>query len=234
MAVQALEGIMIVEDFLDPDRCQLLVDYAARQAPIPLGVVDHGRTNTRKVASTVNRKARDSQKIPIDGIKTMLESLFVNVFTEHVEPFYQERIEWWEQPQLLRYVTGGRYGAHADGGRWVKQEDGTITWHRSLDRDISVLLYLNDAFTGGALRFPKLNFSLQPRPGLLVAFPSTGQYLHGALPTESGVRYALVSWAAWIGTPRVREKPPYGAIFMKEARAALLKASLIRNLDGYL
>ncbi|MDE3060152.1 MAG: 2OG-Fe(II) oxygenase [Pseudomonadota bacterium] len=143
----------------------------------------------------------------------MLREIFYNIYTKHVEPFYGVEIEWWEKPQLLCYLQGGKYGAHADADQW--QQGGK--WKRNHDRDVSVLLYLNDDFTGGKLNFPNQKLKVQPEPGLLVAFPSHHEYLHGAEPTESGVRYALVSWAAIKGLPRLREPPP-ATVFMREFR----------------
>ncbi len=70
-----------------------------------------------------------------------------------------------------------------------------MVWRRHLDRDVSFILYVNDAFTGGKLRFPGQDLEITPKEGLLVAFPSSAAYLHEAEPTESGQRFALVSWA---------------------------------------
>ena len=75
------------------------------------------------------------------------------------------------------------------------------------NRDVSVLLYLNDKFSGGNLHFPTQNVEIRPEPGLFVAFPSS--YLHAALPVDSGERLVIVSWSAAIGTSRIkRAKPP--------------------------
>ncbi|MCA9540819.1 MAG: 2OG-Fe(II) oxygenase, partial [Myxococcales bacterium] len=63
--------------------------------------------------------------------------------------------------------------------------------------------------------FPRLGCRVQPRKGMLVAFPSDHRYEHAAEPTESGRRYALVSWAALRGTARSRTQLPYSAVIVR-------------------
>lgn len=215
----AAHRILIVEHFLTDSECREICAYANEQKRERLGVVNFEKTTTKKVESVVDTKARDTFKVPIEGIETRLKSIFLRMFESYIEPFYNVQIEWWERPQLLCYTAGGKYGVHADADHWVKDESPKGGhWVRTHDRDISVLIYLNDEFTGGLLDFPNHGFKIQPKPGMLVAFPSHGEYLHGAEPTESGVRYALVSWSAAMGVPKVREKAPYKSVFMKDVR----------------
>lgn len=212
-------GILLVERFFKPYLCQTLIEYAETQTPVRVGVVDHGKTNQQKVVTQVDTKARDSQRIPIDAIEEVLGEIFFNAFLHHVMPYYKVVIDWWERPQFMRYLKGGKYGVHADAEHCCTSESGKQFWKRTLDRDISVLLYLNDTFTGGELDFPDQKYRIKPKPGLLVAFPSTHEFQHAALPTTGGVRYALVSWAAAKSMPRVREKPPYASVYLEDMLA---------------
>ena len=104
---------------------------------------------------------------------------------------------------------GGQYSVHADAHIWMSEEKN---WNQVLDRDLSLLLYINSEFEGGRLIFPNCNFTIAPSRGLLVAFPSDWRYIHGAYPVTKGVRYAIVSWAAAKGGPRVNPTPPDTAI----------------------
>jgi predicted 2-oxoglutarate/Fe(II)-dependent dioxygenase YbiX len=83
---------------------------------------------------------------------------------------------------------------------------------RLRDRDLSLLIYLNDDFTGGGLTFTHFNFHFRPEPGDLLVFPSDNRYVHQAEKVESGVRYVIVSWAALKGVPRVAGQPPENAV----------------------
>jgi len=118
---------------------------------------------------------------------------------------------WFEAPQLLKYNVGGFYAAHSDADSY---EPETGRWRQDLDRDISMLLYLNDEFEGGDLSFDYFNYRLRPKPGMLVWFPSDARYFHGANPVTAGTRYAIVSWAAFSDTPKIREVLPRHAVVL--------------------
>jgi hypothetical protein len=204
--------ILQVDGFLDAETCRALCEYAKTQNPAPLGVVDGDKSTDHKIVSKVDKETRDTYAIPIQGIEDRLRSIFYRVVTEQIEPFYAIEMEWWEKPQFLYYQKGGKYKPHVDSDRWQPRPGGGGAWVRDLDRDISVLIYLNDAFTGGGLHFPSYDLTITPKPGLLVAFPSHSGYKHGAEETLSGERYVLVSWMARRGMAKLRP-PAYGTIF---------------------
>jgi predicted 2-oxoglutarate/Fe(II)-dependent dioxygenase YbiX len=215
----APDQVLIVENFIDADLCRMFCEHAETQRAEKLTVLDFHKTTEQQVASTLDTRIRDSHRIMTDYLDDIELELFYNIFAQYVEPFFNLRIEWWEKPQFMRYEAGGRYAAHADNEQAFYDPDGVKQWTRTFDRDISVLLYLNDAFTGGSLYFPNQNYTLKPKPGLLVAFPSHHGFVHEAQPTESGLRYVVVSWAAAEGVPRVRPSPPWGSHFMRDHRA---------------
>lgn len=74
----------------------------------------------------------------------------------------------------------------------------------AVDRDISLLLCLNDEYEGGELHFKRLSWTLRPRAGMLVRFPSDVRYEHMAKLVTKGYRYTIVSWAAATGVERVQ------------------------------
>lgn len=76
------------------------------------------------------------------------------------------------ETHLVRYAPGDYYVPHSDTGL-----------HRG-DRYFTAICYLNDDFTGGRTSFQQLNYSVTPRCGKAVVFPST--YLHCAEPVLSG------------------------------------------------
>ena len=77
-----------------------------------------------------------------------------------------------------------------------------------------MLIYLSNDFEGGELSFYKLNYQIRPQAGAVVLFPSDHRYLHQAETVKKGVRYAIVSWSAVKGIPKVACKPPECAIFL--------------------
>jgi hypothetical protein len=59
------------------------------------------------------------------------------------------------------------------------------------------LIYLNTSgvdYQGGSLRLPALGRTIEPRAGLLVAFPSGRRHVHEVTRVEAGVRRALAIW----------------------------------------
>ncbi|MCF6225337.1 MAG: 2OG-Fe(II) oxygenase [Xanthomonadales bacterium] len=105
------------------------------------------------------------------------------------------------------------YKAHADSDIFDVDLD---IWYKTLDRSVNLLIYLNDDYTGGAIKFNTFNFRYQPKKGDLLFFPSDFRYMHEAEKVESGVRYALVSWSALSNTPRVMSGRPSNSIVLDE------------------
>ena len=63
-----------------------------------------------------------------------------STFKELAEKCAGEKMDWYEPPQLLRYNPGGYYYAHADSEHL---DPNNRTWHKVIDRDLSLLIYLN-------------------------------------------------------------------------------------------
>jgi hypothetical protein len=57
---------------------------------------------------------------------------------------------------------------------------------------MSIVLYINDDYNGGNLRFIDHDFEVKPKAGSLLVFPSTEDYTHGVETVEPGpTRYAI-------------------------------------------
>lgn len=74
---------------------------------------------------------------------------------------------------MLRYEPGGFYLHHADSCLF---ELADRTWYKVQDRDLSMLIYLNDDFVGGGLTFVKFNFHYRPRVGFTSGNPQSVQH----------------------------------------------------------
>lgn len=215
------QKILIVSDAVDIKTCQFFCDYTNERmnSRIQARIGALGDYQSSDAALEHNMNIRDAYRILTNEIPdSLLRSIICNALTTYVEPFYKVKVEWWEEPNLLLYTKGGKYEPHTDADIGYADIDGKTKWGRALDRDISILLYLNDGFTGGLLSFPGYNIKIQPKPGMLVAFPSSSEYMHAAEPTETGCRLVLVSWAALEGVPRVSSKHPFDVVYMKQCR----------------
>ena len=101
-----------------------------------------------------------------------------------------------EAPTFLAYRTGDFYRPHYD-----RPEPGDLVAGAARARQVSVVMFLNDDYAGGALMLYGLvadaawrdyGFAVTPEPGLLIAFPS--DRLHEVTPVISGERYTVVTW----------------------------------------
>jgi predicted 2-oxoglutarate/Fe(II)-dependent dioxygenase YbiX len=210
LTVDNYPEILVIKDFIDNDICNILCDFANKQKGHKISVV--GEKNAKGGVSTyVNTEVRDTAYISTDEVDDVVNEIMFNIFHDQVQPHFKVEIDWWEKSQLLAYDQGGKYHTHADSDNY---DVATQSWKKCMDRDISVLLYLNEEFTGGHLHFKNQNISVRPSRGLLVAFPSDARYEHAAQPVESGKRYVLVSWARVKNVPRVLASPPYGVTYM--------------------
>jgi len=92
---------------------------------------------------------------------------------------------------LAALREGGFHEAHADNEKYVG--DKWIPNHTP-QRDYTAIVYLNSDFSGGDLCFPEHNVCICPECGLLVAFPSSGDFVHGVARVSRGTRYSMPVW----------------------------------------
>jgi Rps23 Pro-64 3,4-dihydroxylase Tpa1-like proline 4-hydroxylase len=105
---------------------------------------------------------------------------------ELTDPVYPETVI------LAAIGTGGHHSRHADNCRQNEQGDWVV--NHTPHRDISAICYLNEEFDGGEIFFEEAQMTVEPRRGLLVAFPSDAAHVHEVLPVRGGVRYTMPIW----------------------------------------
>lgn len=194
-------GMMIVENFLESSFCDSLIRQTNLLHSQKATIVSSGHQGKQELVVENDRK---TDVFGLGDYDQQVKARFIDFFESEFKKNYKDRIEWLEQPQLLRYQTGGFYHYHADSEAW-KRNLGQ--WRRVMNRDYSFLLYLNDDFEGGEILFPNFEFELKPKKGLFVCFPSDHRFIHKVVPTRQGVRYVIVTWAAKENTQLVGQKP---------------------------
>lgn len=154
----------------------------------------------------VNKEIRDTHHLhQTPTITRTLRRILKASIGSIIEPFYNIRIRDWEPLQLLHYGQGGHYIPHVDAETLYSDEDGLELWEKTLDRDVSVVYFINDDFVGGELFFPNLDLLIKPEAGALVCFPSDHNYIHGVKPVTSGRRFSVVTWMRVKGMPGLDE-----------------------------
>jgi predicted 2-oxoglutarate/Fe(II)-dependent dioxygenase YbiX len=150
----------------------------------------------------VNRSIRDTQEVDLpDTIRQLLTRIDDECIRAFINPFYGVAVADREPSQILHYGVGGHYIPHVDAETLYTDEDGIELWEKTLDRDLSLVYFLNDDFEGGELFFPALDLVIEPVVGMLVCFPSDHNFIHGVRAVTAGHRYTIVTWAKVDGTP---------------------------------
>lgn len=193
--------IAIFPGFLKPATCKNIVAYARRAPSVPMDQIASG--------DQIVSGQRVGSRVDIAGIEEGVNAVVGEAFRRRGGPLLRKPIARFERPDILAYGPGGRYITHADADAWDREKR---QWERVVDRDVSLLIYLDDDYEGGELYFPRFDFRLRPRAGMLVLFPSDARYAHCAEPVTRGERHVIVSWATAIGTQRVLAEAPEGII----------------------
>ena len=102
--------------------------------------------------------------------------------------------------QILRYRPGEEFRPHVD----YFNESGAGAYQSLADggqRAQTVLLYLNDDYTGGSTCFPRLQLDIKGRRGDILHFHNLGtdglghrDSLHAGLPVMAGEKWLLSQW----------------------------------------
>ena len=90
-------------------------------------------------------------------------------------------VVYYEAFNFVKYEGAGtHFNIHADHGP-------------SYNCTVSAVIYINDDYEGGDLKFPRLdNLVYKPKVGDIAVFPSNYIYEHASLPMESGTKYCVV------------------------------------------
>jgi prolyl 4-hydroxylase len=102
--------------------------------------------------------------------------------------------------QILRYRQGEEFRPHVD----YFNESGAGAYQSLADggqRTQTVLIYLNDDYSGGSTCFPKLQLNIKARRGDLLHFHNLGadglghrDSLHAGMPVMAGEKWLLSQW----------------------------------------
>lgn len=200
-------GVTAQRGFLDEAICRKWVSKL-KSRPIKKSAVHRIEKSTSGYLSTRGDSTRVCTEVNPGTLRKQISDCVGRAFRE-VAAQYGDTVDWFEAPTILRYRPGGYFMAHADS---CLLDPASHNWFKVKDRDLSLLIYLNDEFTGGSVNFTNFNYRFRPRTGDLLVFPSDNRYIHEAEKVESGIRYVVVSWATIVGSRRVSDQPPQGVI----------------------
>lgn len=142
--------------------------------------------------STYTSEGRTSQNALVDSRTHRFFGRFehaIRVTAHEAGAFYRavnphvvwSKDEGWE---VMRYQESERFDLHVDH----------VANKSESQRQLSVLIYLNDSFQGGETEFPRQGLLVKPGAGDVVVFPPWPTHPHAARPVTQGTKYAVVGW----------------------------------------
>lgn len=187
--------VFIIENFIDQDTCNFIIDGINGYA------VDDPKRNGFKIALNLNTAAAlnliencplfpPSDDIEYSMATDKINNIIIKIINT-ISDFYKINYTL----KTLAYTTmgpGTSNRVHADN-KYVSEND-EIKDRTSETEDRSVLLYLNDNYSGGEIYFPKLNFEIKPKPGTLIFFEGNEDTVHGVKEVKEGHRINLISF----------------------------------------
>ena len=175
-------NLFLLRNFVDVDSCASLRAELAlaptTQAPVYIEGTEGTIHETVRKTTSLHPARETFSRIheQLLSQKAALENHFATPLTDC------------EPPQFLRYEKGDFFVRHQDGNTHQLDFD-----HLRVRR-ISIVVFLNDSFSGGTLNFydQTTTFPLMGETGLLVAFKA--DTFHEVLPVTSGERFTIISW----------------------------------------
>ncbi len=140
---------------------------------------------------------RDEYRIA-DGTWVPREHIASQKMMHIVANITKLRTQQMELVHIVKYDVGGEYKEHHD---FFHLTEAYAAEHMAQggNRIKTALFYLNDDYSGGETRFPKLDITVQPERGKLLIWENVTaegkpEYLslHAGLPVISGTKYIAV------------------------------------------
>lgn len=182
--------VKIFENCLNP---ALLNDCfnICRNASSPSRIGKEGNQNNKIRSAFVNTQSSPLKEGVITQLYEVLNDKTAEYLLEFGEPaLYDPKLNdifKYEPFSFLKYPPSCFYIKHSDEDFFVSRLGGLV-------RQLSYVLFVNEDFTGGSLKFPTLRLTVRPKQNKLVIFPANWCFPHEVSPVLKGTRYSVVTW----------------------------------------
>lgn len=149
--------------------------------------VTNSTTPIKKARDCVDFKFKQENLGPRDETNFELIDLHEEIYKklkyciDDYATYWGLGVVYYEAFNFVKYEGAGtHFNIHADHGP-------------AYNCTISAVIYINDDYEGGGLKFPRLdNLVHTPKVGDIAVFPSNYIYEHASLPMVSGTKYCVV------------------------------------------
>lgn len=171
--METITDLLLIDNFLVPDWCKILIEYEEMNAPNDMS---QGFWDSR-IVTRYNGLA----KLVTDNLHQRIIGASTKFFKQQMYLEFSNLVYWGENMEL---------DPHADNVFIDKPDEP----HYCAHRDYSSILYLNDSFEGGETYFPNQDYTVEPKVGRLIVFPSGPSHVHGVKKVTKGKRYTFATW----------------------------------------
>ena len=176
--------IFAMGDFMSPQECRKMI-----------AMIDE----VARPSATFDRTYGDEYRTSYSGDVDPHDP-FVRKITRRIDDLLGLDPTWGETIQGQRYLPGQEFQAHTD---WFPAS--TAYWDqekaRGGQRSFTAMAFLNPVDEGGSTDFPRLNISIEPRPGALLIWNNADPEgvpnpwtIHAGKPVVRGVKYIITKW----------------------------------------
>lgn len=157
---------------VQPDICDSIINYAEDRP---------NRWKQSIIANTDVSVCDEWDVEPYDKIDEVIYNSIKESFYNYGLMFPHLSTKQDSGYSILRYQVGGKYDYHTDQSI-------------NHNREVSLILNLNDEYEGGTITFHNQYESTMLGKGDVMIYPSNFMYPHRINPVTSGVRYSIVTW----------------------------------------
>ena len=176
-----LEAIVKLDNIINPNFIDKIIPLINKKADKNLEITAGMDKNTRNVKGYHLNLNTPTNMFYWNYIKQEIERIYI-FYKAKFPKMSSNKIN---QIDLLKYKEGGKYKTHTDH-------------FSTTPRHLSVIMNLNDNYSGGELVFTdqkdKEIKKLKLGKGSIVFFPSNFMYPHSIQPIKTGTRYSIVAW----------------------------------------
>lgn len=194
-------GIAIVHGLINRDEIDEKELIHITNAKIPQGysivdgkiISDGGYEFDEQGKQTAPSRYTDIEEL---GITTLLRKAIYSAAVEYCKifPVATECITGQTDGYLIRYLPGNGMGPHSDCN--IPYKPGTLeplTTSPAFNT-LTTSIFINDAYTGGEVRFRTWGITAKPEFGCALIYPSNFIGCHEVGEVTSGERWAFLSW----------------------------------------
>jgi len=176
--------LFAIGDFMTPAECAKMMELIDATAK-PSRVFDLDYSDGYRTSYSGDVDAHDPF---VKKISRRIDDLL------DIDPSFGETI------QGQRYMPGQEFQAHHD---WF--HPGTTYWDlemkRGGQRSYTTMVFLNEVEAGGTTEFTELGLSIEPKPGVLLAWNNADadgitnpRTMHAGRPVQQGSKYIITKW----------------------------------------